>query len=175
MSYLIASFFMSMSLHGWLVFRHWNDNPASISYHAVQGRLEFRVYMAGHVVNGLLVGGFVYDLFYGRPNFGIVAAIAVVAILAEWLQAFIPAKDKTDKTHTFFASVMAASMALFALACTLLYAPNSTVRLINFSLSIILFSFLAFISYPPKQGFWKLQLAGQLLVYVQVFLLVQGQ
>ncbi len=172
MLYLLASFLLTNTLHGWLVFSHRGKNPASISYHSVKNKTTQLTYIGGHLISGMLLWLFVNELFSGYPQTYIVLGVTAVAVLSEWLQALLPASGKTDKIHTVFATIMASSMALLVLLCTIFFAPNRPVFLINLTLSAVVGSFFFFIRYPPKMGTWRLQFAGQIILYLQIFLLV---
>jgi ABC-type Fe3+-siderophore transport system permease subunit len=172
MWYLLASFILTNLLHGWLVLSQRGKNPASISYHSVKNRTTLLVYICGHLLSGALLWLLVNDLFGNEAQSHIILGVTSVAVLSEWLQALLPARGKTDKTHTVFATVMASSMALLVVLCTLFFAPNRCILAINLMLSAIVVSFFFFIRFPPKPGTWKLQFAGQIILYLQVFLLV---
>ena len=172
MLYLVASFIVTNTLHGWLVFGGRGGNPATISYHSVKNRRTLLVYIGGHLVSGLLLWLFVNQLFGAHQKTAVILAVTSVAVLSEWLQALLPAKGKTDTIHTVFATIMAASMALLVLLCTVFFAPNRLILAMNLLLSAVVASFFLFIRYPPKAGTWKLQFAGQVILYLQIFLLV---
>lgn len=172
MRYLIASFVVTNLLHGWLVLSQRGKNPASISYHSVKNRTTLLIYIGGHLISGSLLWLFVNDLFRGYSQMPLILGVTAVAAISEWLQALLPASGKTEKLHTLFATIMASSMALLVLLCTIFFAPSQVVFLLNVTLSAIVGSFFFFIRYPPKKGMWKLQFAGQIILYTQLFLLV---
>lgn len=172
MKYFIASFLLTGVLHGWLIIRQWGSNPATLSYHAVKSRLYYVLYVAGHLLNAILLWLFM-NAFFGTPGLhGLVLILAVIAVTTEILQALIPSKGKLDAPHTFFAVMMASSMYLIGLVCTFLFAPNVFVLWINIIASIIVGGFFLKIKYPPKLGLWKLQYLGQLILYVQIYFVV---
>jgi ABC-type uncharacterized transport system permease subunit len=103
----------------------------------------------------------------------LVFAIAGVAVITECLQAVLPAKGKTDKLHTVFAVIMAFSLALLVLVCTILFAPSRLILGINLLISLVVFSFFSVTRYPPAKGTWKLQFIGQALLYLQMFLVLK--
>lgn len=172
MSYFLASFIVSGVLHGWLVYRHRNDNPASISYHAMRGSLEHGLFVVGHLLNGLLIVLFVNELFISQSSSLVVLILTGVVAGSEWLQAVLPARGKTDRLHTVMATIMALSMTILVLCLSLLYAPNKAVLAINVVASLSLLLMSTQIKHPPPEGTWKIQLSGQLLLYLQLFLLV---
>lgn len=172
MKYFVASIIVTNLLHGWLVFSQRANSPATISYHSIKNKRTLLIYIIGHLISGVLLWLFAKDFFGGRPQTTLVLALTALAVVSEWLQALVPAKGKTDTIHTFFATIMAASMALLVLLCTVFFSPNKLVLAINLLLSTVVASFLLFIRYPPKAGTWKLQFAGQIILYLQIFLLV---
>lgn len=172
MKYLIASFVLTGLLHGWLVVHHRGNNLSTLSYHAVKTKRSLQIYTLSHLINGVLLWLFVNDLFSEHPQSWVILMVTAVAVIAEWAQAVIPARDKYDIPHTIFATIMAFSMWLVGILCTLFFAPSSLVFWFNIVTSAILGSFFIAVRHPPKPGFWKLQYLGQFILYFQILILV---
>jgi len=115
---------------------------------------------------------FVISTFAGRPYYSIILTVTVVTIISEWLQAVVPARGKTDVAHTVLATAMAAGLALLVLLCTIFYAPNKFVLFTNLMLSTLIASFFLSTRYPPRPYLWKLQFTGQIILYLQMFMVV---
>lgn len=172
MIYLIASFIIVNITHGLLLINLRGDHPGSISYHAIKNSRTLLFYRAGHFVAGLLLGLLVLSKFTTGPYAAVVIAITIVSILAEWAQAIVPAKGKSDKLHTILAAIMALSMVALGLVCTILFSPNLMIYAVNMVIFGVLLSLFMFSKYPPRSYFWKLQFIGQNLLYLQILLLI---
>lgn len=172
MKYLIASFLITGILHGWLIVSQWGNNPSTLSYHAVKTKTSLRIYTITHLVTAVLLWLFMSQLFGGNKWSWLILLIAGVAAVAECLQAVIPSKGKGDVPHTVFAVIMAFSMWLLGLICTILFAGEPLLFWFNIIASLCVGSFFFTVRYPPKPGLWRLQYAGQFVLYLQIFLLV---
>lgn len=170
MIYLVISFLLVNTTHGYLLFSQRKDSPATISYHSVKSQFTLLLYILTHLSAGVLLALFVVSEF-GTMNKGLIA-ITSIAVLAEWAQALIPAKGKYDKAHTILAGIMATGLVTIVLICTFMTGTSTLVRLTGSLVVGIALLFFSFAKYPPRAGFWKLQFIGQTLLYLQMFLLV---
>lgn len=170
MVYLVISFFIVNILHGYLLVNQRQASPQSISYHSIKNRLTLICYAVVHILAGVLLGLFIKTEF-GLDNI-LLVTVAAIAILAEWIQAVLPAKGKTDKAHTAAAGVMALFLILLVLICTFIVNPPAITWLIGVPICLALLFFLSQVRYPPAKNTWKMQFIGQNLLYLQMFLLV---
>lgn len=172
MGYLFLSFLLVNLLHGYLLYDHRQSHPATISYHASKNNRTLIIYAVGHLIAGVLLALVVSDNFLTDSYKVAIIATAATAVITEWLQAIFPAKGKTDVLHTVFAVIMAFSMVLLGFLCTIVFSSNQFVQAINLTITAILVSFLVVVRYPPRNYFWKVQFIGQLLLYLQMFLIL---
>lgn len=128
------------------------------------------MYVLTHLIAGILLGLFVLQEF-GVSNRFLILATAF-AVVAEWIQAIVPAKGKHEKTHTIFAGIMALSLILIVLGATLIVDTPIFVKVLGFGVVATTLSFIFRIRYPLPNDFWKLQFLGQTLLYFQMFLLL---
>lgn len=172
MGYLLLSFIIVNALHGWLVIAHYPRNPATLSYHTLKDRRTLYLYGLTHFVNGILLLGFAREVFIGKPGAEILIAIVFVAVIAEWLQAALPARGKTNIAHTIFAGIMAITMLSLGFIATFEFATTGLEFLGGLFISAVLTVFMLFAQYPPRRNFWQLQFLGQSLLYLQMFILL---
>lgn len=170
MIYLVASFLLVNATHGYLLVSQRKNSPATISYHSVKSQATLLLYVLTHLIAGTLLALFVLSEF-GVTNKWLIA-ITFVTVLAEWAQALVPAKGKYDKPHTLLAGIMAVGLLAIVLICSLTAETSSLARLTGLLVVGISLLFFGFVKYPPRQGFWKLQFIGQILLYLQMFILL---
>jgi len=117
--YYLPFFFLSIlsihAVHGYLLFKQRSNRKWSISVHAVENKQSFRLYILGHVLGGVFFLIFAYRYYYLSQNLKQIFYIAVVAAVFEFIQAFIPAKGKTNALHSATAYIMWVSYILVSL------------------------------------------------------------
>jgi hypothetical protein len=97
--YLIFAGILISSVHFYLVWHHRNNRRYSISEHAILTRQSQLLYFVSHVVCDIFFMLFSYQFFIKEHHLLLPFYLNVVFAVLDFIQAFIPSRNKTEKIH----------------------------------------------------------------------------
>lgn len=105
-AYLLLSFIFIFGVHSYLLISQKNERKWSISLHAAKNNATHALFVLGHLLGGTFFLLFAYSYFVTQYHSYILFGLSIAAVIFEYIQAFLPARDETDKPHTLAAYTM---------------------------------------------------------------------
>lgn len=167
---LLSAVFVNV-VHGWLLYYHRDNRKWSISEHAVLDKKTYFLYVLGHILGGAFWLIFAKMYFVDAVHLDWLFALSAWVVAFEYLQAFLPAKGKTNKFHTIAALIMWGSFITVGLLCIAFLPAGINQKYLASVLYACLFSVLIYAS-SHRQQIYKSQMIMVLLFYVSIFVLV---
>ncbi|HMS31302.1 MAG TPA: hypothetical protein PJ984_02815 [Candidatus Saccharibacteria bacterium] len=167
MAYLLISWIVINTVHGYVVYINRGQGLRTISENAAASNSLLAVYRVAHGINGLLLIAIVAAL-PERYGHSIVNILALGSVIFEWAQAAVPYRGKLMHVHTALAFAMAVSMVSLAWVLQLsveLPRTEFLVARLSGALAILLFGYFW---HPPRPYSWVVQMLVINLVYVQI-------
>lgn len=162
------------SLHSYLLITQRDKRGLTISEHAARSNFTHMLYIVGHLVGGVLFIGFARWFFIDvHSNHGLYL-LTVSGVAVEWLQAFIPARNKFERYHLLLAILMSVLITILGLASTLILPIHQMTRVICLAIGVLLV-----LSYPlalrlPRKYFWIIEMVNINLFYIQMLLIIRS-
>lgn len=171
MVYLLISWIVTNTVHGFTVFVNRGLGLRTISENAAASDVLMLLYRIAHGINGLLLIAIAAGLPEVR-NSSFAITLALSSVIFEWAQAIFPYRGKFMHLHTVLAFAMAVSMVGLAWVLQLSADLSYTAFLIaraGGALAVILF---AYFHHPPRPYSWIVQMLVINLVYLQMATIV---
>jgi hypothetical protein len=169
--WLILSALSINSVHAYLLFSQKSDRKWSISEHATASAKFRIIYILGHAFGGAFFLLFACDYFLNVANKDGLFYLSCLIVLFEYVQAVLPAKDKTNIAHTVAAYIMWASFILLnGLAIIILQVSSISKFLASLTFLAV---FLLFIySHFKRSQLYKFQMLMVPLFFLSLVILV---
>jgi hypothetical protein len=171
---LTLSFLVANAMHGYLLYRQRNDRKPTISHHAAKSPRTQRFYVAGHIVAATSFYLFARTFFAGTPQATLLITVATIGFVADIIQAFIPARDKIEKYHAFFAYIMAFSVIIIGVLAAFTIPQSAVAALVSRLLAVCLALSIPLSKIIDQQYFYRIQMASLLIFYIELFVIVFG-
>lgn len=169
--YLGLSFFVVNFIHSYLLVTHRSNRDLTISERAVSNSLTIRLYVAAHIIGGFSFLLFAQELYLSKFMHVSLFVVVIVGVIAEYLQALIPARDRYERFHLRLAYFMSIVM-------TFLGAMSALLLPLEFATKVALLCITALIllGYPlaillPRRFFWTIEMININLFYLQMVIL----
>ena len=162
------------SVHGLLLVTQKERRGLTISEHAAKNRRTHGLYVAGHLLGGLLFLYFAHWFFLEvHKNQGLYT-ITIFGVAVEWVQAFVPARSKSEKYHVALAILMSVVITFLGIASALVLPLDSLTRVVCLCIGALLV-----LSYPvslrlPRKYFWIIEMVNINLFYLMILLMTLG-
>jgi hypothetical protein len=122
---LILSGICVNGVHAWLLWSQRNERKWSISVHAAKDKQTYKLYLIGHLLAGMFFFIFAYDFYVRIHDLSWLFWLTSLGLTFEYIQAFFPAKGKTNLTHVVSAFSMFVTY-MFVAIFSLFYLPLSS-------------------------------------------------
>lgn len=109
MSYQLAFLLSALvvnSVHSYLLVSQRKVRKPTISEHAAFTSTSLRLYIIGHIIGGALFLIFAYQYYVMTVDLAWLFGLTICMVTGEYVQAFLPAKGRTNIPHTIAALVM---------------------------------------------------------------------
>lgn len=171
---LTVSFLAANVMHGYLLYRQRNDRKSTISHHAAKSPRTQRFYVAGHIVAATSFYMFARTFFAGTPQATLLITVATIGLVADIIQAFIPARGKIEKYHAFFAYIMAFSVIIIGVLAAFTIPQSPLAALLSKLLAACLALSIPISHIIEQRYFYRVQMASLLIFYMELFVIVFG-
>lgn len=146
----------------------------TISEHAALNQHTYGWYIAGHLVAATSFYLFSRLFFAPMPNGAVFMGIVTMSVLADLVQALIPARDNLEIHHTVLAYVMAFAILATCGLAAFTVPQQHAYALASQMLFVVLVICLFMSNILDRRYFWQVQMASIALVYVQMYVVFFG-
>lgn len=174
MSSFLGAVLVINVLHGYLLITQRDKRGLTISEHAAKNLSTHALYVLGHLVGGLFFLNFAYWLFVESNHNQWLFLLTVSGVTVEWLQAFVPARNKFEKYHVSLAILMSVLITVLGIISTVVL-PVTPLR----RAACLVIGGLLIVSYPvslrlPRKYFWIIEMVNINLFYIQMLLIASS-
>lgn len=168
---LLLSAIATNGVHGYLLTSLKTDRKWTISEHAVLRKKAFVLYVLGHVLGGGFFLIFAKLYYVDISNLNWLFGLSLFTVVFEYVQAFLPAKGRTNRAHTITALIMWGSFIALGVL-SIVFLPVDGIRKLFASIFYAALLGTLIYSYFDRQKIYKHQMAMVLLFYLSMFVLV---
>lgn len=169
---LTISCFTANFMHGSLLYRQRHNRRETISRHAAKSTQTYIFYILGHIVAASSFYLFARDFFAGTPQAHILITISAIGAVADVIQAFIPARGKIEKYHTFFACIMALSVITIGVLAAITLPLQPVIGTISKVLAVCLVLSIPTSVIIDGKYFYRIQMVSLIIFYAELFVIV---
>ena len=169
---LSLSFFITNLTHGYLLYSHKGTGQPTLSERAVQSNTSLGLFVTAHIIAGLAFASFAYQFFWLRERSVFLLSLALLGIIAEWLQAVMPAKGRYERLHFALAFTMSIFMVALGITAILSITLPTQARLLLIAIEVIILAGYPLVKILPYKYFWIIQITNINLFYLQMYILL---
>lgn len=169
--YLLLAYLSINSVHSYLLWSQKSKRRWSISEHAALNNRTLSLYIVGHLVGGLSFLLFAKSYYLTTHHYPAIFALVCITVAFEYLQAFLPAKGKTNTVHTIAALLMWFSTIAVIITSLFVLHVTLTRTLIAAAIDIAILAYLVK-AYVNKERLYKYQMIMITLFYISLLVLV---
>jgi len=170
---LLGAFLVVNLLHLYLIESQRDDRKDTISYYALKNRQTYFLFIIGHLIGAYLFYTFAQTFFLDVFQLRSAYWFAVIGVIAECTQAFIPARGHWEKYHRFLAYLMAWMTIAIGLSSAISLPIPLPTRIFSFVLlAMMVLLIIATNTIIKAKHFWMVQVIAIQMFYIQMFLMV---
>lgn len=168
----VASGLIVNGTHGYLLWSQRDERKWSISVHAARDKRTYGIYLIGHLSAGVFFAVFAYKFFVKIHDLEWLYWLSIVGLTFEYIQAFLPARGRTNSVHSFTAYAMFISYAFVAVFSFFVLDLTIIVRMLALPLLLFIpiFGFVA-IRNKAKMYFAQMVAIGSFSLVMVIYAL----